>query len=239
MRKAFYNVAAVLMLVLTASLAVLADDQAGTRLITVTGEAEVNVPPNEVVFDLTIQTLHKDLRTAKTLTDDRLKKIIDLTRKYKVQPKDVQTDYIKLEPRYRGNDESRLFLGYSVRKDLLFTLRDVSAAENVLSELIESGVFRINSVRFQTSEMRRFRDQARAMAIQAAQQKAIALTAQIGQTIGKAYAIEEELPSRVSPMSNVSQNSYSSMDDATETEGTLALGQIKVSARVTVRFELN
>ena len=239
MRRAFFSFAAVLMFVLSSPLPAVADDQPGVRLITVTGEAEVNVPPDEVVFDLTVQTINKDLRTAKTQTDDRLKKIIDLARKYKVEAKDIQTDYIKLEPRYRGNDESRLFIGYSVRKDLVFTLRDVKEAEGLLSELIESGVSRINSVRFQTSEMRKFRDQARAMAIRAAQEKATALTAQIGQKIGKAYSIEEEAPSRIAGLANYSQNSVSSIDGASESEGTLHSGQIKVSARVTVKFELN
>jgi len=238
MRRVFYSFAAVLTLLLS-SLPAWADDPAGVRLITVTGEAEVNVPPDEVVFDLTVQTINKDLRTAKIQTDDRLKKIIDLARKYKVEAKDIQTDYIKLEPRYRGNDESRLFIGYSVRKDLVFTLRDVKEAEGLLSELIESGVSRINSVRFQTSEMRKFRDQARAMAIRAAQEKATALTAQIGQKIGKAYSIEEDAPSRIASMANYSQNAVSTIDGASESEGTLALGQIKVSARVTVKFELN
>jgi uncharacterized protein len=239
MKKAnIFLMATMFLLVLSAS--VFAQDSTGVRLITVSGEAEVSVPPNEVVFDLTIQSIHKDLRTAKSQTDDRLKKVIDLTRKYNVLAKDVQTDYIKLEPRYRGNDESRLFLGYSVRKDLLFTLKDVSKAEELLSELIESGVSRINGVRFQTSEMRRFRDQARAMAIQAAQEKATALTAQIGQKIGKAYSIEEEAtPRPYASNANFSQNALSASDDARDSEGTLALGQIKVSARVTVKFELN
>lgn len=227
---------AIALLFLSASLA---QGQNDRRLITVTGEAEVNVPPNEVVFDLTVQTIDKNLRVAKNQSDDRLKKVMDLTRKYKIPAKDVQTDYIKLEPRYRGNDESRLFIGYSVRKDVLFTLRDVSQAEELLSELIESGVSRINGVRFQTSEIRKFRDQARAMAIKAAQEKAMALTAQIGQTIGKAYSIEEDAPARTYSLANFSQNAVTSSGDATESDGTLALGQIKVSARVTVKFELN
>ncbi len=233
----FFLMTVMSFLVLCAS--VFAQDTTGVRLITVTGEAEVAAPPNEVVFDLTIQSIHKDLRTAKTQTDNSLKKIIDLARKYKVLDKDIQTDYIKLEPRYRGNDESRLFLGYSVRKDLLFTLKDVTQAESLLSELIESGVSRLNSVRFQTSEMRRFRDQARAMAIQAAQQKAIALTAQVGQKIGKAYSIEEDTARPYSMAANYSQNAISSSDESTDSSGTLALGQIKVTARVTVKFELN
>src|SRR5262249_40520452 len=156
--------------------------------ITVAGEAEVNVAPDEVVFDVTVQTINKDLRLAKNQTDDRLKKVVDLTRKYQIASADVQTDYVRLEPRYRGNDESRLFIGYSVQKDVIFTLRDVTRAEALLSELIESGISRINGLRFQTSQLRKFRDQARALAIKAAHEKATALTAEIGQKIGKAYS---------------------------------------------------
>jgi uncharacterized protein len=217
-----------------------ADDKPEPRLITVTGEAEVKVAPDEVVFDLTVQTINKDLRTAKAQTDDRLKKVLELTRKYKIAPQDVQTDYIKLEPRYRGNDESRLFLGYSVRKDLVFTLRDVTQAESLLSEVIESGVSRINSIRFQSSQLRKYRDQARALAIKAAQEKAIALTNEIGQKIGKAYSIEEEAPPRANAYANITQNSSTYISsNSDESEGTLSLGMIAISARVTVRFELN
>jgi uncharacterized protein YggE len=238
--KTAVRLAFVVALVISASMSVCAQDKQEPRLITVTGQAEVNVAPDEVVFDLTVQTINKDLRTAKSQTDDRLRKVIELTRKYKVQAKDVQTDYIKLEPRYRGNDESRLFIGYSVRKDLVFTLRDVTQAEELLSELIESGVSRLNGIRFQTSELRKYRDQARAMAIKAAQEKAIALTAQIGQKIGKAYSIEEEAPAQRLPYQNAMSNSMAtSFDEPSESQGTLALGQIKVVATVTVKFELN
>jgi uncharacterized protein YggE len=208
-------------------------------LITVTGEAEVKVAPDEVVFDVTVQTLNRDLRVAKSQTDDRLRKVLDLTRKYQVETRDVQTDYIRLEPRYRGNDDTRTFLGYSVRKDVVFTLRDVTKAEGLLSEIMESGVSRINSIRFQTSQLRKYRDQARAMAIKAAREKAIALTTEIGQTIGSAYSIEEEAPPRPNPYANITQNTSGFIGDTSDqTEGTLALGVIAINARVTVKFEL-
>jgi uncharacterized protein YggE len=123
---------------------------------------------------------------------------------------------------------------------LVFTLRDVSRAEEMLSEILESGITRINGVRFQTSQLRKYRDQARASAIRAAQEKAVALTAEIGQKIGRAYSIEEETTPRGNVYSqNVSSNSFeSAAGDAGGSEGTLSLGQIKVTARVTVRFEL-
>ena len=240
MKCALMRIAAIVALVLTASLLVIADEKTGPRLITVTGEAEINVAPDEVVFDVSVQTINKDLRLAKSQTDERLKKLMDLTRKYKIAPQDVQTDYIKLEPRYRGGDESRLFIGYSVRKDLVFKLRDVTQAETLVSEVLESGITRINSIRFQTSRLRSYKDEARSQAIKAAHEKAIALTREIGQTIGKAYSIEEEVPQRGYGAQNSTANFISTTDsDAADSEGTLSLGLIKITARVTVRFELN
>jgi uncharacterized protein YggE len=223
------------------SVASAAQQKSEPPLITVTGEAEVRVVPDEVVFDVTVQTINRDLKVAKTQTDERLKKVVELTRRYKIAPADVQTDYIKLEPRYRSGDETRTLVGYSVRKDIVFTLRDASQAEELLSEVIESGISRINSVSFRSSQLRKYRDQARALAIKAAQEKASALTAEIGQKIGKAYSIEEESPGGSRAGGLMSQNNSFAIEgsDSAASEGTLALGQIKVSARVTVRFELN
>jgi uncharacterized protein YggE len=210
-------------------------------LIAVTGEAEVRAVPDEVVFDVMVQTLNRDLKIAKAQTDERLRKVIDLARRYKVAPEDMQTDYIKLEPRYRGGNETRTFLGYSVRKDLVFTLRDVTQAENLLSEVMTSGITSINSINFRTSQLRKHRDQARALAIRAAREKAIALAGEIGQKVGKAHSIEEEAPTRNLASQNtfmVNTTTRGGGDDSAETEGTLALGQITVNARVTVRFIL-
>lgn len=230
-----------LALTLALASAARAEDKPEPRLVTVTGEAEVSVVPDEVVFDLTVQTINRDLRLARNQTDERLKALVALTQKYGVAQQDVQTDYIRVEQRYRGNDESRLFLGYAVRKDLVFTLRDVTRAEALLSDILESGVTRLNAVRFQTSQLRKFRDQARELAIRAAREKAVALSGAIGQSIGRAYSIEEEMPERGSPFQNVRINAGVVSDESasSSTEGTLALGQIKVTARVTVRFELN
>ena len=224
---------------LAASLHARADDKTMPRLITVTGEAEVRVVPDEVVFDLTVQTTDKNLRQAKAQTDERLKRLVELTRRYEVAAKDVQTDYVRVEPRYRGNDETRLFVGYAVRKDLLFILRDVTKAEALLSEVIESGITRVNGVNFRTSQLRKHRDEARVLAIRAAREKAVALAGELGQKVGKAYSIEEDVPTGRMMAQNVSANAFSiDGSDSSSSSGTLALGQINVNARVTVRFEL-
>lgn len=206
--------------------------------VTVAGEAEMNIAPDEVRFDVTLQHFGKELKSAKTQTDERLKGLIALAKKHGVAESDTQTDYVKVEPRFKGNDDSKAFLGYWVRKDLVFTLRDVTRAEGLLSEVLDYGVWRINSISFSTSQMRKYRDQARAMAMKAAQEKAAALAGAVGQKIGRAITIEEEMPSRGGAPNYMSNAISTDRDGATDSEGTLALGLIKVSARVTVKFEL-
>lgn len=238
--KSTQRAIALLLLLLLTAAAAAAQDRQEPRLVTVAGEAEVSVSPDEVVFDVTVQTFGKVLKTAKTQTDEQLKGLIALARRNGVAEADTQTDYVKVEPQFRGNDASRAFLGYWVRKDLVLTLRDVSRAEALLSELLDFGVWRVNRVNFQTSELRRHRDAARALAMKAAQEKAAALASAVGQKIGRAYSIEEEVPSRASAMQNVSSNSFSTVETASDSswEGTLAPGKIKINARVTVKFVL-
>jgi len=233
---------AALLVLLAAYATAYAEDKPEPRLVTVAGEAEVNVAPDEVVFDLTVSTFNKELRLAKAQTDERLKNLIALAKRHGVADADTQTDYINLVPHYRGNNEARTLLGYSVRKDLVLTLRDVARAEGLLSELLDSGVTRINSVGFRSSQMRKYRDQARDMAMRAAREKAAALAGAVGQKIGRAYSIEEDAPTpRSYAAQNVMSNANSYVtdsDSSSASEGTLAIGLIKISARVTVKFEL-
>ena len=228
--------AAALLFLLAA--AVSAQEKPGPPHVTVAGEAELNVAPDEVRFDVTLQHFGKELKAAKAQTDERLKGLLTLAKKHGVVESDTQTDYVKVEPRFKGNDDSKAFLGYWVRKDLVFTLRDVARAEGLLSELLDFGVWRINSISFSTSQMRKYRDQARTMAMRAAQEKAAALAGAVGQKIGRAITIEEDVPAR-GDAANMSANTVSyDRGGSTDSEGTLALGLIKVSARVTVKFEL-
>jgi uncharacterized protein YggE len=233
--------AAFLLMLGAASAAAQTQLKAEPRHVTVSGHAEVKIRPDEVVFDVTVQHFGKDLKQAKTLTDEKLRGLTDLVKRYGVAESDTQTDYVKLEPRFKGNDDTRAFLGYWVRKDLVFTLRDVSRAEGLLSALMDFGVWRINSITFQTSQMRKYRDQAREMAMKAAQEKAAALAAAVGQKIGRAYSIEEDFDRAGGLSQNAMANNSVRVerDGDGSSEGTLSIGMISVSATVSVKFELD
>lgn len=236
------NVILAVALFLALTLTVNAQDVPDRPLVTVSGQAEVLVVPDEVVFNLNATTVDKDLLTAQRKTDEVVRNILALARRYQVPATNVQTGHISLEERYSDEEATRrprVFLGYSVSKSIAIILRDVSRAEDMLAEIFKSGVTRINSVDFRTTQSRKLRDQARAMAVKAAQEKASALAKEIGQTIGKAYTIVEEGLDTRRFGANISSNAgFIAGSSSSDEPRTIALGQISITARVVVSFEL-
>lgn len=224
-----------------------ATNESESRLITVTGDAEVRVVPDEVVLTLGVETWNEDLSIAKSENDQRIQKIIDAAKKRKIEEKHVQTDYISIEPRYEHQYEHRKFIGYFVRKSIVLTLRDASKFEDVLSSVLGAGANYVHGIQFRTTELRKHRDQARALAIKAAHEKANDLAKELGQKVGKPYKIQEEQSGWWSWYNTwwgsqwgggMAQNVMQNVAGPSGAEGSIALGQINVNARVTVSFEL-
>jgi len=215
-----------------------------TRLITTTGEASVKVVPNEIEFVLGIETRDRNLGGAKKLNTERLQRTLDVLRSLGVDEKNVQTDYLDIQPEY-NND--RVAVSYLVRRTLAVILKDLSKFEALVSESLQVGVNYVHSVQFRTTELRKHRDRARAMAIQAAREKAVALAKELGQRVGRPHAITEGGGGWLYPggfwggrYGQMTQNVQSSGGGLAPSESDgLSLGMINVSATVSVAFELD
>jgi uncharacterized protein YggE len=231
-----------LILLLVLTVGALAQSTANLPLITVSGEAAVKVAPDEVVFHLEVENVDKDLIAAKKLNDERVKSVLALARGYQIDPQDIRTDYISVHPKYEDDKYGkRTLVGYEVSKTVAVVLKDFSRFDGLLSDVIKLGVTRVSDVSFHTSQLRKHRDQARALAIKAAREKALAIAQEIGQTIGKAYSIQEEggLSSRFNQNNRFSQNVATEIGGSySDLESTIAPGQISITARVVVSFEL-
>ena len=238
----------VFVIALTASTTI-AQNAVDRPLITVSGQAEMRVPPDEVVFTLEVESVDKDVMAAKKKTDESVKQVFGIAKDNKVNTDDVQTSYISVEPKYNTDDleyggerrgVKRVFIGYAVSKTIAIRLKDISRFDPLLSDVLKAGVTKVSNVEFRDSQIRKHRDQARAMAIRAAQEKANLLAREIGQTIGPAHSITEGVANRYASQSMM-QNSTSVISgdlSAAESESAIAPGLISVTAQVTVSFQL-
>jgi uncharacterized protein YggE len=222
-------------------------------VITVTGDAAVKVVPDEVLLTLGVETWHRELSAAKRQNDERVKDVLALAERFGIDSKNIQTDYINIEPRYDdsyGDGYFRQVLeGYFVRKSIVLTLSDISKFDGLLTAVTEAGTTNVHGIEFRTTELRQHRDTARALATKAAREKAEAIAQELGISVGQPKSIQEDRVgwwswygygwwgSRYSGMAmqNVIQNVSG---DPPDIEGAFAPGQISVTARVTVTFEL-
>jgi uncharacterized protein YggE len=218
------------------------------RSITVSGEAEVRVGPDEVVLTLGVQTSDLELAVAKAENDRRVEAILAAAEKQGVEREHLQTDYLEIEPRYRDAYEAFDFIGYFVRKTIVVRLRDIGAFESLLASVLEAGANYVHGIDFRTTELRRYRDRARSLAVQAAEEKARAMAADVDQEIGRPLSIREDYYGWWSWYGSwwgsrgggrMSQNVVQSAGTAPrDLEGPTSPGQLSVTARVTVSFEL-
>ena len=236
----------ILLLVILAFAAVpaFAQNNIEPPLITVTGQAEVRVPPDEVLFTLAVENVDKDMLVANKKTDDSVKQILAIARRHNVKPEDVQTSNISVQPKYNTDDMEydarrnikRVLIGYQVSKTVAVRLREISRFDEMLADILKAGITRLSNMEFRDSQLRKHRDEARRMAMRAAKEKADLMAREIGQSIGPAYSITETTRDYAP---RAMQNVSSDAGEAAEGESALAPGTLSVTAQVTVRFRLN
>lgn len=223
-----------------------AGDPPGT--ISVSGEAVVKVAPDEVVITLGVESYHARLSAAKRENDARVERVLRLAQGFDIEPKHIQTDFISIEPHYHDGLWREKMEGYFVRKSIVVTLRDLSQFDRFLTEVIDQGVNYIHGIEFRTTELRDFRDQARALAVRAAREKAEAMAGELGIMIGDPQSIREESIGWWSGYGaswwgyrggGLSQNVLQNLGEGPgELTGTIAPGQIAIRGRVSVTFYL-
>ena len=180
----------ILLLAMTALFALPAFSQQSQEppQISVSGSAEVKVAPDEIYLRLGVETRDEALEVAKKQNDERVSRALAFLKSKGVADKDVQTDFINIEPTYNDYSSRRVEI-YVVRKTMQVRLTDIKGFEAILTGLLNSGVNNVHGMELRTSELRKHRDTARAMAIRAAREKADALAAELGVKRGKVYAV--------------------------------------------------
>jgi len=80
------------------------------------------------------------------------------------------TDFYLIHPLYNDYD-SLIITGYRINNIVAVDLKDVSLVSEVLSAALTNGANEVIDVQFYTSELRRYRDDTRALATKAAREK--------------------------------------------------------------------
>lgn len=219
--------------------------------ITVNGEAVVNVKPDKIVVTLGIETWDAEIMTAKQKNNDILKKAVAAIKGSGIPEKEIQTDHLSIEPRYKDDYRKDNFIGYFVRNAFVVTLAETDKVEELVTKVLQAGVNYIHGIDFQTTEFKKYREQARDLALKAAKEKAEKMAGVLGQSVGAPIQINENYSGSPwwyysswsgwgsSRSQGMSQNAIQNVQGGSgEVSDTIALGKISIRANVSVTFEL-
>jgi len=232
MTRVFGRVAlVVLTIIVLGTTSIRAAENAQVRLITVVGEGELWIDANEVSIRLGVETFAVDLGEAKSRNDQNIKRVLALVNEYKIEQKYVRTSQITIQPKYKDRNDPTTLIGYSVQNSISIMLKDINKFDAFITDALKAGANSLSMVEFRSSEIGKYKDQALAMAVKAAQDKAVKLANELGRKVGKPYSIQE------GGIVSGAGDFYMAGAVALSRD-TYAPGQIRVYARVTVSFEL-
>jgi uncharacterized protein len=166
------------------------DACSSSRSIQVSGAAVVNVTPDRVLIQLGVQSNGVTVDEVESANTRAIRQVIQALRGQGIAEKDIATDWYIIEPIYEDYD-SLYIKGYRINNLVAVTLRDVHKVSSVIAAALKAGANQVVNVEFYTSQLRTYRDQARALAMRAAGEKAAALAGAAGASAGCVLSISE------------------------------------------------
>jgi len=224
-----------------------------TRTIQVSGTAVVNVKPDRALIQLGVQSNGRSAKEAQAKNTAAIHQVTKALKALGIDSKDIVTDWYTIEPLYEDYDSLHI-KGYRIHNIIQITMRDVGKTNDAIVASFQAGANEVVNVEFYTSELRKYRDQAREMAMKAASEKARALAITAGADTGCVLSINENTWSYFNNWSwwwygrnqnqnlwtqNAVQNAAPAGGEApTLDDGPVSTGQISIRAEVNATFGL-
>ena len=212
------------------------ENKAQIPQISVTGEGKVKVTPDRAIINVGVLNTGKDAKEVKALNDETIDKVIKFLKKSGLNAADYKTNNVNLHKNYDYEKKKQV---YQANQSISITLKELSKYDEIMMGLNDTGVNNIQGVEFKSSKMEELEKEARKKAMLNAKQKAEDYVSVLGQKIGKALLISDSSHAYYpQPMYKNSMVGGEAMVSG-DSQETLAVGEIEITANVNVTFVLD
>lgn len=225
---------ALILLTFTTMLTKAQENQKFIPMINVSGEGKVNVTPDQAAIQVSIETKGKIAADIKKINDQKMEAVLNSIKKLNIDPKDFQTKRVTLNPQYDYETKKH---SYNASQGIQILLKDLSKYDALMEAMVNAGVNQINSVEFKSSKLAIFQSEARKLAMKEAKLKAEDYVQVLGQKVGKAITISDNVQAYY-PQPVYAEMKSSDMESDSAPRQTLAVGEIVITANVSVSFML-
>jgi uncharacterized protein YggE len=160
--------------------------------ISVTGEAQLSVPPDLAQIDGGVTTEARTAREASEANNAAMGKVLLALKAAGIDEKDFQTSRLSLQPQYAPNRSGpNAVVGYRASNRVSIKLRDVTKVASVIDTLVAAGANELGGINFTVSAASKLLDEAREQAIADARRKAEIYAKAAGVSLGSPVSISE------------------------------------------------
>jgi uncharacterized protein YggE len=212
-----------------------AQEQKQIPQVAVSGEGKIKVKPDQVVVDFGVENTGKDAQEVKKLNDEKIENVLKFIKKFGIPASDFQTTNVSLNRNY---DYDKKKYNFQASQSITITLKNISKYDELMMGLVDNGINNISNVEFKSTEIEKYKSDARKLAIKDAKKKAEDFVSVLGQKVGKALLITDNSPNYYSPQPMFKGAMLEMSADAGAPRETLAVGEIEVIINVMVSFVL-
>jgi uncharacterized protein YggE len=231
----------ILALLLATAISGTALGQTAPRTVSVSGAAEVFAEPDRATLTLGVESRKPTLEPARAEVAKGIDALLKLAKELKIDPKDVRTTRVTVQPEYDWNSTTRQrkLTNYYVLRQAEIVLRDLDQLGILLERAVTSGANQVGEPMLESSKRRDLERQAMALAIDDAKLNAEAVARAAKATLGPVRTIDTSVSYTPIPFANQSMMvSARAMSSDTERAQTYQKGQLTFSATVRVQYDL-
>jgi uncharacterized protein YggE len=181
--------------ILSAETSMAADGDKIDRTVSVLASGSVTAEPDVAQISAGVVTEADSAKDAMGRNSVVMTKLIDGLKAAGIQPKDIQTTTLNVEPRYTQPKDGRVAAinGYRVINQVRLTVREVKRLGDVLDQAIALGANQINHITFDIADPETLKDEARKQAMENARRRGELYARAAGGQLGPVLRISESV----------------------------------------------
>jgi uncharacterized protein YggE len=208
---------------------------AGT--VTVVGNGQVSVPPDQATITLSVTSENEEAAIALQQNSEDMAAITNALLDAGVDELDLQTSNLSMYPQWRQSGslsgDTRQISHFVVSHQLSATIKQLPDLGRILDVVAREGANGFQNLAFGVENLQPLQDEARAIAVADAKRKAVLYAKAAGMTLGLPRDISEASSVGAMPMMRAEAAMMSSSSVP------ISQGQIGVSAQITIVFDMH
>lgn len=210
------------------------DEEAQSSAISVGASGWVDATPDTLTLTITARATGEDVSALQTRVDQTTQAVAAAAGEAGVERDDIDSSRLSVQPEFEWQDRTRVYLGQSVQRDTVLTLRDIAQYGELIQALSALELHQISAPVLSHSDQDSLQLQAIDMAVKRATAQAVQVARSIDEELGEVLAVDVHTGGGAAPMALA-------MAEASPQRGApqVQFGKQRISVSVSMRFAID